>query len=161
MPRELVEFLDFHKYDIIFNLHNMAELFYNYGENYLARSKMYTFSVLEVYCISERLKLPNPPTEIADSKYDFSHVLDFINLLDGISILPVKNTLPGIGYDEYSEHFDLQVRTSLSKTIGTSCLIPEDFKFELSAFKNIKVLKIFGISSENITGKLHSSSLLF
>lgn len=157
MPKELVEFLDFHKYDIVFILHNLAALFFNYGENYLARSSAYTFSILEIFCISERLKLPNPSTEVAESKYDFSHVLDFAGLLDGISILPMKNTLPGMSYDEYSEHFDLQVRTALAKPIGTSCLVPEDFKFELSAFKNIKILKIFGISSENITGEWEPS----
>lgn len=150
MPKVFVEFLDFHKYDIIFILHNLAALFSAYGENYLARTKHYTFSALEIYSISERMKLPTPPTEVCDNRYDFSHVLDFACLVEGLSILPVKHTLPCMSYDEYTEHFDQVVRSTVSKSIGTSCLIPEDLKFDLFAFQKLKTLKMFGISAESI-----------
>lgn len=150
MPTDFVEFLDFHKYDIIFILRNLAALFATYGENYLARSKHYTFSVLEIYSISERLKLPTPPTEVCDNKYDFSHILDFANMIEGITILPIQNTLAGMNYDEYTEQFDRQMRLAVHKPIGTSSLIPDELKFDLTAFKNIKMLKIYGISTENI-----------
>lgn len=150
MPKVFVEFLDFHKYDIIFILHNLAALFSAYGENYLARTKHYTFSALEVYSISERMKLPTPPTEVCDNKYDFSHVLDFACLVEGLSILPVKHTLPCMSYDEYTEHFDQVVKSTVSKPIATSSLIPEELKFDLAAFRNLKTLKLFGISSESI-----------
>lgn len=150
MPKVFVEFLDFHKYDIIFILHNLAALFSAYGENYLARTKHYTFSALEIYSISERMKLPTPPTEVCDNRYDFSHVLDFACLVEGLSILPVKHTLPCMSYDEYTEHFDQVVRSTVSKSIGMSCLIPEDLKFDLFAFQKLKTLKMFGISAESI-----------
>lgn len=161
MPKVFVEFLDFHKYDIIFILHNLAALFSAYGENYLARTKHYTFSALEVYSISERMKLPTPPTEVCDNKYDFSHVLDFASLVEGLSILPVKHTLPCMqGHDEYTEHFDQVVRSTVSKPISTSSLIPEELKFDLTAFRNLKTLKLFGISSECLIDATHLRELL-
>uniref|UniRef100_A0A336M725 CSON013026 protein n=1 Tax=Culicoides sonorensis TaxID=179676 RepID=A0A336M725_CULSO len=150
MPKVFVEFLDFHKYDIIFILHNLAALLSVYSENFLARSLSYTFSSLEIYSISERMKLPTPSTEVNDNKYDFSHILDFACLVEGLSILPVKHSLPCISFDEYSEHFDQVVRSTVSKPLGTSSIVPEELKFDLAAFKVLKTLKIFGISSECI-----------
>ena len=92
-----------------------------------------------------------PPTEVTESKYDFSNVLDFAGMLDGIVILPMKSALLGISYVEYSEGFGIQMRLALGRPIGWSCLVPVELKFELAAFRNIKLLKIFGVSPECIT----------
>lgn len=49
MPIEFVEFLDLHKYDVIFVLQNLALDVYRNGEKYLVENEgMWTFTILEV-----------------------------------------------------------------------------------------------------------------
>lgn len=100
MCRELVEFLEFNKYDIIYLLQDLAEIFYNNGEQILSQSKSYNFSVLELYAISERLKLPCPTTGggSIDKVYDFSHVLDFCSQVECVTVRPLKVCL----FEHYS-----------------------------------------------------------
>lgn len=55
MPVELVEFLDFHKYDVIFLLQDLAAKIHKNGEKYLQENgKKWTFTILEV--ITNRLE---------------------------------------------------------------------------------------------------------
>ena len=54
MPRELAVFLDFHKYDILFILQEMAVTFFEGGDEYLRSSKDYEFSPLQVHILSSR-----------------------------------------------------------------------------------------------------------
>ncbi|XP_058834461.1 nischarin-like isoform X2 [Topomyia yanbarensis] len=147
MPKEFVEFLDFHRYDIIFIAHNLANSFFLRGETFLAKSKKYAFSVLELHAISERLKLPCPPTEAADNCLDFSHIMDFCSQLETVVVLPTKHSLPMILYDDDSEKY---IPHALHKPIGSSNLIPSQLRYDLSVFKALKNLIVYGISTENI-----------
>lgn len=147
MPREFVEFLEFHRYDIIFLAQNLACSFFLRGETFLAKSKKYGFSVLELHAISERLKLPCPATEAADSALNFSHIMDFCSQLETVIVLPTKNSLPMILYDDDSEKY---IPHALHKPIASSNLIPSQLRYELSVFKGLKNLLIYGISTENI-----------
>uniref|UniRef100_A0A1B0F019 Uncharacterized protein n=1 Tax=Lutzomyia longipalpis TaxID=7200 RepID=A0A1B0F019_LUTLO len=136
MPREFVEFLHLHEYDIIYLLHTMAEKFYLDGDSVLNNSKSHTFSVLELFAISERLKLPSEATE---NKYDFSHVLDFCSQLEKIAVVAkkVENTLEGKGREDLP--------------LGTSNIIPRKLKFDLIAFKMLQELQLIGISPANVS----------
>ncbi|XP_055595748.1 nischarin-like [Uranotaenia lowii] len=147
MPKEFVEFLEFHRYDIIFIVQSLANSFFLRGETFLAKSKKYGFSVLELHAISERLKIPCPPTEAADSSLDFSHIMDFCSQLETVIVLPTKNSLPMILYDDDSEKY---IPHAIHKPAGSSNLIPSQLRYELSVFKNLKNLIIYGISTENI-----------
>ncbi|GAB0092151.1 nischarin [Sergentomyia squamirostris] len=131
MPREFVEFLNLHEYDIIYLLHTMAEKFYLDGDSVLNNSKSYTFSVLELFAISERLKLPS---EVSEKKYDFSHVLDFCSQLEKIAVVPRKTEHPG----EDKSREDL--------VLGSSNIIPRELKFDLVAFKALQELQLIGVS---------------
>jgi hypothetical protein len=51
MPRELALFLDFHLYDILFLLQNLAMHFFLDGDTLLETSRSYTFSPLQVHWI--------------------------------------------------------------------------------------------------------------
>uniref|UniRef100_A0A6B2EBX2 Putative nischarin modulator of integrin alpha5 subunit action n=1 Tax=Phlebotomus kandelakii TaxID=1109342 RepID=A0A6B2EBX2_9DIPT len=133
MPREFVEFLHLHEYDIIYLLHTMAERFYLDGDSVLNASKSHTFSVLELHAISERLKMPS---EVSEKKYDFSHVLDFCSQLEKINIVPRKS-------DELNYRDDLPV--------GTSNIVPKSLKFDLVAFKTLQQLHLLGVSPANIS----------
>lgn len=48
MPLEFVEFLDFHRYDIVFLLQHLALKFFHNGDQLLLQQKPYAFSLLEV-----------------------------------------------------------------------------------------------------------------
>lgn len=86
MCREFVEFLDLNKYDVIYLLQDMAHHFLVQGESLLDISKSYAFSTMELFAITERLKMPCPTTDNAKNLYDFSHVLDFCSQLESLSV---------------------------------------------------------------------------
>lgn len=66
MPIEFVEFLDFHKYDVIFVLQNLALDVYKNGEKYLQQNeKKWTFTILEV-----RVGVDNRDLRILNSSKD-------------------------------------------------------------------------------------------
>ena len=48
MPRELALFLDFHRYDILFLLQNLAMQFFQDGDSLLQMSTSYTFTPFQV-----------------------------------------------------------------------------------------------------------------
>lgn len=48
MPRELATFLEFHKYDVLFILQEIAVTFFEKGDEYLRSSKDYEFTPLQV-----------------------------------------------------------------------------------------------------------------
>ncbi|XP_041784192.1 nischarin-like isoform X2 [Anopheles merus] len=147
MPREFVEFLDFHRYDIIFLVQHLASSLFLRGDAFLAKSKKYGFSVLELHAISERMQIPCPPTEAACSNYNFSHILDFCAQLETIIVLPTKNSLPTILYDDDTDKY---IPHALHKPIGSSNLIPVQLRYELSVFKVLRNLIIYGVPTENI-----------
>lgn len=134
MPREFVEFLNLHEYDIIYLLHTMAEKFYLDGDSVLSNSKSYVFSVLELHAISERLKMPS---EVSEKKYDFSHVLDFCSQLEKIAVVPRKTEIEG--------------RNRTDTPLGSSNIIPKTLKFDLVAFKTLQEIQLVGISPENVS----------
>ncbi|XP_067000731.2 nischarin [Anabrus simplex] len=135
MPRDLALFLDFHVYDIIFLLQNLALYLFREGDSLLQQSRHYYFTPLQLHAISERLKQPCPSLEILDKRLDFSHVLDFCCQLKSITIKG-SNT-----------------------PVGTSNIVPNNLSFELSAFKGVEKLTLAGVQVSNIynTGSLRDS----
>ncbi|XP_055923390.1 nischarin [Eupeodes corollae] len=138
MPRVLAEFLDFNKYDIIYLLQDLAKFFNESGDSLLSVTKEYSFSALELFAISERLCMPCPDND-ETSKYDFSHVLDFCSQLEILKGTPIKDT-GDIGCDY----------NSIDVPIGRSNIIPKNLFFNLNAFRNLKTIQFFSLSTENI-----------
>lgn len=126
MPRELVLFLDFHLYDILFLLQEFSMYLFREAEILLFMSKKYKFCPLKLHAISQRLKQPCPPVEIIDQRHDFSHVLDFCSQLKCIKIEGSNN--------KYE----------------TSNIVPNQLPFELSAFKIVDTLILFNVNLSNI-----------
>ncbi|XP_018793554.1 PREDICTED: nischarin [Bactrocera latifrons] len=140
LPRVLAEFLDFNKYDIVYLLQDLAKLFNESGSTLLSSKKAFNFSALEVYAISERLCLPCPPENIEQrGKFDFSHVLDFCTQLEVLIVTPVKDNTT------FSNDYN-----TVDVPIERSNIIPKNLRFTLNAFRNVKVLKFHGLSTENI-----------
>ncbi|KAJ1521684.1 hypothetical protein ONE63_003327 [Megalurothrips usitatus] len=126
MPRELAMFLDFHKYDVLFILQELAVTFFVGGDDYLRTSRDYDFTPLQLHAISERLKQPCPPPEMVDQKFDFSHVLDFCSQLKSLTIL------------------------GASKPFCNSNIVFNKLYFELSSFKAVDTLFINALPVANI-----------
>lgn len=126
MPRELAKFLDFHKYDVLFMLQEMAISFFEGGDDYLRVSRDGDFTPLQLYAISERLKQPCPPREMVDKKFDFSHVLDFCYQLKSLSI------------------------QGSSSPYSNSNIVFNKLLFELSSFKAVDTLFLAALPVANI-----------
>uniref|UniRef100_A0A1B6MMQ2 PX domain-containing protein n=1 Tax=Graphocephala atropunctata TaxID=36148 RepID=A0A1B6MMQ2_9HEMI len=135
MPRTLAEFLDFHKYDILFLLQDMSSSFLRDGDSILLQSKRYQFNPLQLHAISERLKQPCPPAEMFDKCYDFSHVLDVCCQLETA---------------EVEGSWD---------PVGTSDIIPNNCAFELSVLKDLKELTLTRVAVRKLyhTGTLRQT----
>lgn len=148
MCREFVEFLHFNRYDIIYLLQDMAEKCYYLGDTFTSLSispddggllaKSFEFSALELYSITERLKLPCPTiTNNIRNIYDFSHVADFCSQLTAISVR-LQKTVVGTELINFDT------------AIGTSNIKPNTLKFDLNAFRNLQKLTIYGVTMENL-----------
>lgn len=89
MCREFIEFLEFNKYDIVYLLQDLANIFFQQSELLLQFfNKRYEFSVLELHAISERLKLECPTNETIENIYDFTHVVDFCTQIERLTVRP-------------------------------------------------------------------------
>lgn len=139
MPRPFAEFLELNKYDINFLLQDLAKYFCECGNALMCVSPEYSFTCLDLYSISERMGLPCPFEDIPDS-FDFSHVLDFCCQLEIISITPTKAS-----YEAGSDY------NSIDVPIGRSNIIPKNLTFHLNAFRNLKQMKVYGVSTENFS----------
>uniref|UniRef100_A0A2S2NZJ6 Nischarin n=1 Tax=Schizaphis graminum TaxID=13262 RepID=A0A2S2NZJ6_SCHGA len=120
MPDELLEFLEFDKYDVILIVKKLALDFFQNGDDYLLNDNGFNFNVLLLYAISERLKLPCPDSE--NNEYNFSHVLDFCSKFKYLAI-------------KGGNHY-----------VGTSNIIYNKLSFELSSFKNVNKFECYNIA---------------
>lgn len=121
MPEELFAFLEFDKYDVILIVKKLAAEFFQNGDSYLLNDDGFNFNVLQLYSISERLKLPCPDSE--NNEFNFSHVLDFCSKLKYLIIKGGDNN------------------------VGTSNIVYNNLNFELSSFKNVSKFECYNISS--------------
>lgn len=124
MPEELFHFLEFEKYDVILIVKNLASDFFQNGDSYLLSNDSYSFNVLQLHAISERLKLPCPDSE--NNEYNFSHVLDFCSKLKFLSI------------------------NGGNHLVGTSNILYNSLNFELSSFKNVSRFECYNVSTPMI-----------
>ncbi|KAF0755665.1 nischarin [Aphis craccivora] len=120
MPEELLEFLEFDKYDVILIVKKLAVDFFQNGDDYLLNDNGFNFNVLLLYAISERLKLPCPDSE--NNEYNFSHVLDFCSKFKYLAI-------------KGGNHY-----------VGTSNIIYNKLNFELSSFKSVNKFECYNIA---------------
>lgn len=148
MPREFVEFLHYDEYDRVFLLQKMAHQFATHIDH-IAETKKYAFSMLEMFAISSRLRLPCSPQELTTNLNNFSHVLDFCMHLENLIVVPTKYTKMDALQCEDLENF-VNVSMHTQSPIGTSNIIPQNLQFNLSAFRNLKNLTLLGVPPTNI-----------
>lgn len=118
LPSVLAEFLDFSKYEIHGITESLAEKLFYEGDQILASEKEFTMTPLQLYALSERLKLAEPTCWSGSKSRDLGHLLDFISQLKCLRI---------VGSDEF---------------VFNSNIIPNRLKFDLTPFKSLIELKI-------------------
>ncbi|XP_071983606.1 nischarin isoform X2 [Engystomops pustulosus] len=113
VPKTLAHFLHFHLYEI----HGIAavlaeELFHN-GEQLLVAGEVFHMRPLQLYAITQLLRLAKPTYINGDAKTDLGHILDFTCRL---KYLKISGTRGPVGTSNIQEHllpYDLSVFKSL------------------------------------------------
>lgn len=122
LPQTLAEFLDFPTYDIHYVLQGLACDFHEKDLRPASGSDSgLSWSPLQLYAVSERLKTPCPPLNTDDKKYDFTNVVD---VCCNTSTLTV---------------------TGSTETLGTSQLVPNKLPIDFLAFKSLTRLELQGL----------------
>lgn len=118
--------------------------------------------------------MPCVGQELYDTKYAFSHILDFCSQLESVIIIPKKTKsfymTKSRSQSNRSEYVDSASESSestdnfewnriLNEKIGSSNITPNMLKFETSVFKALKSLSIYAVPMENIynTGNLRET----
>ncbi|CAK8678580.1 unnamed protein product [Clavelina lepadiformis] len=120
LPRPLRKFLHFHLYDVEMICQYLAVSFYENGDKVLESGSSYTLTPLELWCITERLMLKKPQ-DVDDPKYDFGHVLDFVQKLKHLHIKCTKGFIDASNVVAEDLLFDLSVFHSLQQLIVDDC----------------------------------------
>uniref|UniRef100_A0A0N4ZBE2 PX domain-containing protein n=1 Tax=Parastrongyloides trichosuri TaxID=131310 RepID=A0A0N4ZBE2_PARTI len=88
-------FLDFHQYEIHSIVEDLCEQLAAKGSKWLEqnekRPKYFEFTTIEMYAVSERIKLPIPTCNDNDYETDVSHVMDFLTSIRNLKIKGSKN----------------------------------------------------------------------
>ncbi|XP_077285158.1 nischarin-like [Arctopsyche grandis] len=127
MPREFATFLEFPQYDTLFIFQQLALKFFIEGDKLLASGEFFELFAIELFAISQRLKQACSSFELADRKYDFSHVLDFCSQLKKLIV------------------------RGESKHLGNSNIIPNTLGIDMSPFKTIQKIAVFDYPMHMIT----------
>ncbi|KAL3852935.1 hypothetical protein ACJMK2_016540 [Sinanodonta woodiana] len=127
LPHPLASFLHFEKYEIHGITQSMAEELYHRGDILLQNREVYNATPLQLYSLTERLKLPEPTCESGDVKKDIGHILDFITRLKNLKV-----------------HSGEQV--------GTSDIDMNKLKFDLTLFKSLQSLTLVKCNWQYIEG---------
>ncbi|KAH9507461.1 hypothetical protein Btru_058150 [Bulinus truncatus] len=106
----------------------MAEDLYNRGESLLQTREQYEVTSLQLYSLTERLKLPEPTCDSGDLKKDLGHILDFITRSKHLKVVSGK------------------------KPVGTSNIIMNKLPFDLTLFKSLQTLEIIGCNFRLVNG---------
>lgn len=81
LPQPLLMFLEFDIYDIFGVAQALAAELYEKGDIILSGNDMCEMTPMQLYAITERLKLPLPTCGSQDARNDIGHIMDFLATL--------------------------------------------------------------------------------
>ncbi|XP_046731042.1 nischarin isoform X2 [Silurus meridionalis] len=128
VPKVLSIFLHFQFFEINGITATLAEELFHRGEQLLAAGEVFLLRPLQLYAITQQLKLAKPTCANGDAKADLGHILDFACRL---KYLKIPGTIGVVGTSNIAEH----------------CL-----PFDLSMFKSVLQIEINDCSSTQISG---------
>ncbi|XP_041459389.1 nischarin-like [Lytechinus variegatus] len=139
LPRPLLLFLEFDIYDINGVSQALAAELFDKGDLILASQDVCEMTPMQLFAITERLKLPLPTCDSDDAHSDIGHIMDFMSRLKFLRIVGSTSRL------------------------GSSTRKVGDLPFDLSYFKSIRHLQIEVCNARCISGieeaKTHVSFL--
>ncbi|XP_078487164.1 uncharacterized protein LOC100175758 isoform X2 [Ciona intestinalis] len=126
VPRTLGVFLDFHHYEVERLTQDLAKELFAIGDSVLAHGKMYVFTPLQLWAISQRLTAEKPKSDAENPEYDFGHVLDFVQKL---------------------RHLHIQCQRGYIKQ---SNIVAQELSFDLSLFRSFEQLTMDRCGPEQV-----------
>uniref|UniRef100_UPI00398E87EA nischarin isoform X2 n=1 Tax=Pristiophorus japonicus TaxID=55135 RepID=UPI00398E87EA len=127
-PKVLSHFLNFHLYEINGITAALAEQLFHKGEQLLLAGEAFCLRPLQLYSITQQLRLASPTCANGDAKTDLGHILDFACRL---KYLKIKGSRGSVGSSNIQEHF---------------------LKFDLSIFKSVQQIEINSCEAKQIIG---------
>ncbi|XP_066527418.1 nischarin isoform X1 [Hoplias malabaricus] len=120
-PKVLSIFLHFHLYEINGIAATLAEDLFHRGEQLLVAGEVFLLRPLQLYAITQQLKLAKPTCANGDARADLGHILDFTCRLKYLKIPGTKGIVGTSNIEEHSLQFDLSVFKSLLQIEITDC----------------------------------------
>ncbi|TRZ01620.1 hypothetical protein DNTS_022973 [Danionella cerebrum] len=108
-PKVLSNFLLFHQYEINGIAAALAEELFHKGEQLLAAGEVFLLRPLQLYSITQQLKLAMPTCANGDARADLGHILDFTCRLKYLE----KRRVGSSNIEEQSLVFDLSIFKAL------------------------------------------------
>ncbi|XP_076599928.1 nischarin isoform X2 [Chaetodon auriga] len=127
-PTPLACFLHFHLYEINGITAALAEELFHKGEQLLQAGEVFSLHPLQLYSVSQQLRLAKPTCCNGDAKTDLGHILDFTCRLRYLKICGTRGP------------------------VGTSNIQESSLPFDLSVFKSLLQIEISECSSQQIRG---------
>ncbi|XP_034440199.1 nischarin isoform X1 [Hippoglossus hippoglossus] len=127
-PTPLASFLHFHLYEINGITAALAEELFHKGEQLLQAGEVFSLHPLQLYSVTQQLRLAKPTCCNGDAKTDLGHILDFTCRLRYLKI------------------------SGTSGPVGTSNIQENSLPFDLSVFKSLLQIEISQCSSQQIQG---------
>ncbi|KAL1251605.1 hypothetical protein QQF64_019401 [Cirrhinus molitorella] len=120
-PKVLSNFLHFHLYEINGIAAALAEELFHKGEQLLAVGEVFLLRPLQLYAVTQQLKLAKPTCANGDAKADLGHILDFTCRLKYLKIPGKKAKVGTSNIEEHSLPFDLSIFKSLLQIEISDC----------------------------------------
>uniref|UniRef100_A0A672NK50 Nischarin n=1 Tax=Sinocyclocheilus grahami TaxID=75366 RepID=A0A672NK50_SINGR len=120
-PKVLSKFLLFHLYEISGIAAALAEELFHKGEQLLAAGEVFLLRPLQLYAVTQQLKLAKPTCANGDAKADLGHILDFTCRLKYLKIPGMKAAVGTSNIGEQILPFDLSIFKSLLQIEISDC----------------------------------------
>ncbi|XP_056294505.1 nischarin isoform X3 [Pseudoliparis swirei] len=127
-PTPLACFLHFHLYEINGITAALAEELFHKGEQLLQAGEVFSLRPLQLYSVTQQLRLAKPTCCNGDAKSDLGHILDFTCRLRYLKM------------------------SGTSGPVGTSNIQESSLPFDLSVFKSLLQIEISECSAQQIGG---------
>ncbi|XP_078399459.1 nischarin isoform X2 [Cetorhinus maximus] len=120
-PKVLSFFLNFHLYEINGITAALAEQLFHKGEQLLLAGEAFCLRPLQLYAITQQLRLASPTCANGDAKTDLGHILDFACRLKYLKITGIRGSVGSSNIQEHLLKFDLSIFKSVHQIEINNC----------------------------------------
>ncbi|XP_034540452.1 nischarin [Notolabrus celidotus] len=120
-PTPLAFFLHFHLYEINGITAALAEELFHKGEQLLQAGEVFSLHPLQLYSVTQQLRLAKPTCFNGDAKTDLGHILDFTCRLRYLKVSGTRGPVGTSNIEESSLPFDLSVFKALLQIEISDC----------------------------------------